>query len=136
MTGAPTSERICAIGFTALREGFTGRLGRFPFGVAAPASAGNTIIIRRIKKFLDPEEDKPMCIDANGEPECPLLKPGRSSRISPIVHSERIGRNHPMLEILQMEIMQCEQCPRLRQHCKSIATLKRRAYRDWEYWGR
>src|SRR5579871_6480836 len=37
---------------------------------------------------------------------------------------------------LQQEILQCNRCPRLREHCASIATVKRRAYRDWEYWGR
>ena len=41
-----------------------------------------------------------------------------------------------MLEILQQEIVNCTRCPRLRQHCINIATVKRRAYQDWEYWGR
>ena len=41
-----------------------------------------------------------------------------------------------MLEVLQQEIVQCCRCPRLREHCASVAALKRRAYRDWEYWGR
>ncbi len=30
----------------------------------------------------------------------------------------------------------CERCPRLRAYCESIATEKRRAYRDHDYWGR
>ena len=37
---------------------------------------------------------------------------------------------------LQQEIISCEKCPRLREHCSNIATVKRRAYRDWDYWGR
>ena len=41
-----------------------------------------------------------------------------------------------MLQVLQDEIVNCTRCPRLRQHCINIATVKRRAYRDWEYWGR
>lgn len=41
-----------------------------------------------------------------------------------------------MLEILQEEIVHCTRCPRLREHCINIAIVKRRAYRDWEYWGR
>ena len=41
-----------------------------------------------------------------------------------------------MLQVLQQEIVNCSRCPRLRQHCVNIATVKRRAYRDWEYWGR
>jgi uracil-DNA glycosylase len=41
-----------------------------------------------------------------------------------------------LLELLQQEIMGCERCPRLRRHCSEVATVKRRAYRDQEYWGR
>jgi uracil-DNA glycosylase family 4 len=41
-----------------------------------------------------------------------------------------------VLEILQKEIIACNRCPRLREHCQSIAMIKRRAYRDWEYWGK
>ena len=40
------------------------------------------------------------------------------------------------LEILQNEIVNCRRCPRLREHCSAIAQTKRRAYREWEYWGR
>ena len=41
-----------------------------------------------------------------------------------------------MLEILQKEVIACNRCPRLREHCQSIAERKRRAYTDWEYWGK
>lgn len=41
-----------------------------------------------------------------------------------------------MLEVLQNEIIACNRCPRLREHCQSIATVKRRAYSNWEYWGK
>ena len=40
------------------------------------------------------------------------------------------------LSKLQKEITQCEACPRLREHCKQVAQVKRRAYLDWDYWGR
>ncbi len=40
------------------------------------------------------------------------------------------------MEILREEIVNCRLCPRLREHCTRIAAVKRRAYRDWEYWGR
>jgi len=40
------------------------------------------------------------------------------------------------LEILQDEIVNCRRCPRLVEHCAAIARVKRRAYRDWDYWGR
>lgn len=33
------------------------------------------------------------------------------------------------------EIAACRACPRLREHCASVAQVKRRAYRDWTYWG-
>ena len=32
--------------------------------------------------------------------------------------------------------MSCSRCPRLRAHCEQIARVKRRAFRDQEYWGR
>jgi uracil-DNA glycosylase family 4 len=40
------------------------------------------------------------------------------------------------LAVLQREITRCEACPRLRDHCRETAREKRRAYLDWEYWGR
>ena len=40
-----------------------------------------------------------------------------------------------VLKILQQEIIACRRCPRLNSHCAEIARVKRRAYRDWEYWG-
>jgi len=40
------------------------------------------------------------------------------------------------LEVLNAEIVACGRCPRLRDHCTHIAAVKRRAYLDWEYWGK
>jgi len=40
------------------------------------------------------------------------------------------------IDRLQQEILQCNRCPRLREHCTQVAAVKRRAYREWEYWGR
>ena len=40
------------------------------------------------------------------------------------------------LEVLQAEITTCTQCSRLVEHCRSIAIIKRRAYRDHAYWGK
>jgi len=37
---------------------------------------------------------------------------------------------------LNQQIVNCERCPRLRAHCDRIAAEKRRAYLDWDYWGR
>ena len=40
------------------------------------------------------------------------------------------------LEKLQKEIVSCQACPRLREHCSLVAQIKRRAYLDWDYWGK
>ena len=32
--------------------------------------------------------------------------------------------------------MACKRCPRLIAHCREIARVKRRAFADWEYWGK
>jgi len=40
------------------------------------------------------------------------------------------------LAAIAAEIVACERCPRLRAHCSAVAAEKRRAYRDWDYWGR
>jgi uracil-DNA glycosylase family 4 len=40
------------------------------------------------------------------------------------------------LQDIQKQIVNCDKCPRLREHCQTIAQTKRRAYRDEQYWGR
>ena len=40
------------------------------------------------------------------------------------------------LQILQNEVASCRRCPRLLEHCARLAAVKRRAFRDWEYWGK
>ena len=40
------------------------------------------------------------------------------------------------LQLLQQEIISCERCPRLREWCSEVARIKRRAFRDWDYWGK
>jgi len=40
------------------------------------------------------------------------------------------------LRVLQDEVIACERCARLREHCTNIARVKRRAYRAHDYWGR
>ncbi len=37
---------------------------------------------------------------------------------------------------LQQRIVNCEKCPRLREHCASVALQKRLAFRQWDYWGK
>lgn len=40
------------------------------------------------------------------------------------------------LSQLNCEIITCTRCPRLVIYRQEVARVKRRAYRDWEYWGR
>src|SRR5580693_885601 len=40
------------------------------------------------------------------------------------------------LAVLNSRIVACDLCPRLRAHCIEVARTRRRAYMDWEYWGR
>ena len=40
------------------------------------------------------------------------------------------------LAALNALVVACERCPRLRAHCTEVARARRRAYADWEYWGR
>ncbi len=41
-------------------------------------------------------------------------------------------------ELLQLQnrVIGCSLCPRLREYCSKVAAAKRRAYRDWDYWGK
>jgi uracil-DNA glycosylase len=50
-----------------------------------------------------------------------------------------MARQSPMespFAILEQEITHCRKCPRLVPYREEIARTKRRAYRDWTYWGR
>ncbi len=40
------------------------------------------------------------------------------------------------LTILEQEITNCRKCPRLVHYREKVARTKRRAYREWTYWGR
>ena len=40
------------------------------------------------------------------------------------------------LVVLQKQVVGCRRCPRLIEYCRGVAERKRRAYLDWEYWGR
>lgn len=45
------------------------------------------------------------------------------------------GRSRQALRALEGTIIACRKCPRLITHCRAVARVKRRAYRDWDYWG-
>jgi len=40
------------------------------------------------------------------------------------------------LRVLNREVVACTRCPRLVAYREQIASEKRRAYRDWDYWGK
>jgi uracil-DNA glycosylase len=40
------------------------------------------------------------------------------------------------LAALNEGMVACNRCPRLREYCAEVARVKRRAYLDWEYWGK
>ncbi len=40
------------------------------------------------------------------------------------------------LESLQRKIVSCQQCPRLVAYRAEVGRIKRRAYRDWDYWAK
>jgi uracil-DNA glycosylase family 4 len=44
--------------------------------------------------------------------------------------------NSNLLRILNEEIVACHRCPRLVAYREQVAREKRRAYRDWTYWGK
>lgn len=48
-------------------------------------------------------------------------------------YNRRVGDS---LSQLNAELVACRECPRLVKHCTTIAREKRRAYLDWEYWGK
>jgi uracil-DNA glycosylase len=41
-----------------------------------------------------------------------------------------------MLQVLEKEIVSCRKCPRLVEYREKVAKEKRRAFREWTYWGR
>ena len=40
------------------------------------------------------------------------------------------------LAVLQQEVIACRRCPRLVEYIAEIGRVKRRAYRDWDYWAK
>ncbi|HTN00890.1 uracil-DNA glycosylase [Planctellipticum variicoloris] len=47
------------------------------------------------------------------------------------------SRSGPTLfDALNARIVACHRCPRLRTYCQAVAREKRRAFSDWDYWGR
>jgi len=47
-----------------------------------------------------------------------------------------VNSSNGPLAILQQEVIACRQCPRLVEYIGEIGRVKRRAYRDWDYWAK
>jgi len=43
---------------------------------------------------------------------------------------------HAQLNALSENVIACKKCPRLIRYCRDVAQVKRRAYMDWDYWGK
>ena len=56
------------------------------------------------------------------------MKPGMTELNMPDMPDE--------YQSLQHEIVECQICPRLTLHRQQVAGKKRRAYADWDYWGK
>src|SRR5262252_3099246 len=60
-------------------------------------------------------------------------KPGGDSREHP--QGPSVNRNQ-QLRVIAQEVCACRKCPRLVKYREKVAREKRRAYREWTYWGR
>jgi uracil-DNA glycosylase len=47
-----------------------------------------------------------------------------------------MAEKNVLLDVLNNEIVDCRKCPRLVVYREKVAREKRRAFRDWTYWGR
>ncbi len=56
-----------------------------------------------------------------------------SSSQRPATNDQRLPS---WLAVLNREVIACTRCPRLVAYREQVAREKRRAYRDWEYWGK
>ena len=45
-------------------------------------------------------------------------------------------RQPPSIQALHRAVVGCTRCPRLRSYCLEVARTRKRAYRDWTYWGK
>jgi uracil-DNA glycosylase len=47
-----------------------------------------------------------------------------------------LGSRGDSFERLAEQIISCERCPRLRAYCQGVSRAKRRAYKEFDYWGK
>lgn len=67
----------------------------------------------------------------------PATEPGgRITRVQDQAFPAATAPRADVLEDLDAAVVTCRACPRLVAWREQVATVKRRAYLDWEYWGR
>jgi uracil-DNA glycosylase family 4 len=49
---------------------------------------------------------------------------------------KKLTKRAQALAVLNARVVACEKCERLRTYCAQVAEVKRRAYLDWDYWGK
>ncbi len=72
-----------------------------------------------------------------------LAENKEQSRTIPLRRFQNDARSHtmrsgmkPTLAQVHRDVVNCGRCPRLRSYCLDVASKKRRAYQDWDYWGK
>jgi uracil-DNA glycosylase len=58
------------------------------------------------------------------------------AKISACILRDAMGESQTELRILEDEVIHCRKCPRLVEYREKVAKEKRRAFREWTYWGR
>ena len=73
------------------------------------------------------------------EPRLAANRPGETEpaqRVLDFENSCPARRETEALASVSAEVVSCERCPRLVEHSRRVAAVKRKAYLEWEYWGR
>ena len=60
----------------------------------------------------------------------------RFTAIEPKRRTHSVNSSSGPLVVLQQEVIACRRCPRLVEYIAGIGRVKRRAYRDWDYWAK
>ncbi len=91
---------------------------------------------KEVDRFLRPH---PGCCLAFAASTMPKTDSDRNDKgVRPInVQCNKTDERLPQwLTVLNREVITCKRCPRLVAYREQIARDKRRAYRDWDYWGK
>lgn len=67
---------------------------------------------------------------------CPRVGFPAGNAAGPFHYNLLMPPSPATLDVLNARIVECNLCSRLRTHCSNVAAVRRRAWADWEYWGR